>query len=55
LKDEIIKSKTWNPDYNLLDTFLSYLLEDYVITGSWHKPNDSHLKHMSKRVLQHID
>jgi capsular polysaccharide export protein len=54
LKDEIIKSKTWNPDYNLLDVFLSYLLGEYIITGSWHKPNSIHLEHMSKRILDNI-
>ena len=52
--DELIKNikrvSNWEPNKHLTSSFLDYLKYEYVVKGSWHKPNLEHFQSMAQRL-----
>lgn len=52
--DELIKNikrvSNWEPNEHLTLSFLDYLKYEYVVKGSWHKPNLEHFQSMAQRL-----
>ena len=54
--EEIIKNiDNWNPEVELIKRFLSYLINEYLVKGSWTNPNAEHIKAVEKRIKEILD
>ena len=40
----------WSIDLDLKDRFLSYLINEYLVEGSWKKPDENHFKHLERKI-----
>jgi capsular polysaccharide export protein len=57
--DELIENikrvPNWEPNEYLTSSFLDYLKCEYVVKGSWHKPNLEHFQNMAQRLSLLVD
>lgn len=50
MSEEISKIDNWLPNEQLTAAFLDYLKYEYVVEGTWHKPDSKHLLSMVNRL-----
>lgn len=50
LVSAINRLPNWRIDESLVENFLSYLKNDYCISGSWNQPHKDHVKHIERRL-----
>ena len=52
---KLMEVKNWQPNKELTNNFLNYLKYEYVVDGSWHKPNNQHLNSISEKLIKFIN
>ena len=45
----------WNPEVELIKRFLSYLINEYLVKGTWTNPDIEHIKAVEKRIKEILD
>lgn len=51
--EEIVKNiDKWKPETELMKRFLSFLINEYLVKGTWTNPNTEHVKAAEKRIKE---